>query len=866
MMKRIMAVVMTLTLMMTAFDTSLTSVFAQNGVARLQSVSEDLRVAKYSELAEKVTELSGNIDALIATEESMDGYNENIRNALVSLKGDLTTLSGDINDVKASVLAYIEGRADGLSFTINQSEVAGRVLSLAENMPSPANSTAAAIGFEYLAADCEAVIADSVTAIERDSPKTCERAMLGYVDAVETIASLIGSAGFESAFYACEEYEANYGDPYLYVYLDEENIRSAAEETLPMLCYYYGWLLYYYKLVDYRDYLEDDGTSVPDKALLIEEIDKYTFGSFLKADSYLFDILLSYFRIYPNNRSYTLSSGGALNIETDETGLGIRLRKYEELKDDINAFLENWDEVYEISRTTVGALSHARELEHLDQFNLTLNFKNNVLSNMTAAVDEVERSLSDYYNGRTSSFSIDMSGNRVLMYDGYERGLNTMDYFGTEWVVICGDPGYQKQRYDEVDGYVREAKGLLDEVFRTGLLEDADDALQNYSDSSYKMSDWIKCGGFEKTLEAIQGYYTVTDYSQFDEDDYDPLVWVLEFIGRYYEWLLDWYKLIDYRDYLANSRVNVPGKAATIELIDKYTFGNIKNVRKTVLTELLPQFKLVPNGYEVYELSMPGPVTYTPPVYYYTSGTSAGSSESESEDGDEEQEEQEEQEDKEPVFPGSDDVVDRIESKITSKPVRVNGKEISVTVKMDYNDAVYYSGKKITPKLLGMETDFSGLFDAITYESRKEYDPASFFETTYVNSSGKNAGKTGEIYARIEFDSKKAKQKGLKNNQIREIAKLVKAVNKSLRSDPCTYRILPLPLDDEDTKVIVDGEWKKGKFTASSVKIKTTLNGKSQTITLEKGEYKIKVLDADAKKIRITGKNNVEGSVTKKTK
>ena len=112
----------------------------------------------------------------------------------------------------------------------------------------------------------------------------------------------------------------------------------------------------------------------------------------------------------------------------------------------------------------------------------------------------------------------------------------------------------------------------------------------------------------------------------------------------------------------------------------------------------------------------------------------------------------------------------------------------SVTVTENITkDSVAYEGKKITAKKLGAKLDISVL-KSITKGFLKKGKAKNLFKTKWVVKNNTKPG-TGTIYARLIFDSKKAKKYGMPKNRITEIQKIVKALNAALKDNPRTFII-----------------------------------------------------------------------------
>ena len=119
----------------------------------------------------------------------------------------------------------------------------------------------------------------------------------------------------------------------------------------------------------------------------------------------------------------------------------------------------------------------------------------------------------------------------------------------------------------------------------------------------------------------------------------------------------------------------------------------------------------------------------------------------------------------------------------------VDGIKTAVTVTESIAaDSVTYTGKKITSKKLGAKLDISVLTD-ITKDFLKKGKAKSLFKTRWIIKNNTDPG-TGTIYARLIFDSRKAKKYGMTKSRINEIKKIVKALNAALKNNPRTFMII----------------------------------------------------------------------------
>ncbi|MBR5967304.1 MAG: family 16 glycosylhydrolase [Lachnospiraceae bacterium] len=118
-----------------------------------------------------------------------------------------------------------------------------------------------------------------------------------------------------------------------------------------------------------------------------------------------------------------------------------------------------------------------------------------------------------------------------------------------------------------------------------------------------------------------------------------------------------------------------------------------------------------------------------------------------------------------------------------------DGTQTAVTVTESIaTDSVTYTGQKITAKTLGAKLDISAL-KGITKGSLKKGKAKNLFKTKWILKNNTEPG-TGTIYAKLVFDSKKAKKYGMTKSRITEIRKIVKALNAALKKDPLRFDII----------------------------------------------------------------------------
>nr|MCR4584389.1 InlB B-repeat-containing protein [Lachnospiraceae bacterium] len=211
------------------------------------------------------------------------------------------------------------------------------------------------------------------------------------------------------------------------------------------------------------------------------------------------------------------------------------------------------------------------------------------------------------------------------------------------------------------------------------------------------------------------------------------------------------------------------------------------------------------------------------------------------------------------------------DTKVTTGSVKIGPKgetkEVSVSISMNYIDAVTYTGKAITPDNcdeLEYKTDLGNVLNAAGISGKKAED---IFKLSYVGKS-RNAGE-GSFYAKIALQSKLVKKGVITKQQEKDLKKLVKAVNKALKKNPVKFSInkasmVSLEPVEVHAKLKKDGSLnvKDGKLKGlKSVKART--DAKSDKLKkLSKKLYTLENPDAATLKVKVKGAKNYTGWVT----
>ncbi|MCR4586404.1 MAG: leucine-rich repeat protein [Lachnospiraceae bacterium] len=185
---------------------------------------------------------------------------------------------------------------------------------------------------------------------------------------------------------------------------------------------------------------------------------------------------------------------------------------------------------------------------------------------------------------------------------------------------------------------------------------------------------------------------------------------------------------------------------------------------------------------------------------------------------------------------------------------------VNVSISMNYVDAVVYTGKVITPKncdALSFTIDLCDLMKKAGVNGIKQEE---LFKISFVGKS-KNAG-AGEFYAKISLVPKAKKMFGLSSQQVKDLKKLIKAVNKMLKKKENRVKftinkasiVSMLPVEvhakaDKQGRFKYDGDkLKKLKY------VKLKLNPADTKLKkFGKSNYTIKVVDAANNKVRVKG-------------
>lgn len=160
--------------------------------------------------------------------------------------------------------------------------------------------------------------------------------------------------------------------------------------------------------------------------------------------------------------------------------------------------------------------------------------------------------------------------------------------------------------------------------------------------------------------------------------------------------------------------------------------------------------------------------------------------------------------------------------------------------------------------------DFEKLLAAAIEGNKKGIKAQKLYSVSYVSNKKKTVGSKATMYGKIKFNDKKAKKAGLGKQQIAELKALVKDLNKNLKNNKAEYEIKPIDLSDPSYIVKVKAKLKKGKINVKNGKLKDIKSVKvttpTKTFTISSKQYSIDIVDAETKKVKVTGKGNFTGT------
>ena len=197
----------------------------------------------------------------------------------------------------------------------------------------------------------------------------------------------------------------------------------------------------------------------------------------------------------------------------------------------------------------------------------------------------------------------------------------------------------------------------------------------------------------------------------------------------------------------------------------------------------------------------------------------------------------------------------------------IGEKEGSFAVKVTYENAVSYQGKKISPyDDLDADIDISsvtGFIDNQGLIRNGAYTAEDLIRINLKSKNNKEAGTKAWFWPKLTLNNNKAAKAGLTAEETAALKKLLKELNADLKSKKCRYTINPIDISDPDTTIklkINDDRLKSsgGAITnVSTLKIITDENN----FTPASDQYKLMLMDVKRNKAVLIGQKNFTGAV-----
>ena len=565
-----------------------TMIFPEGGieVQALPGFSESVpgdyltsKINKYLILKQKAEELSNNINALMGVADISTLTVPNALNDLNECKERMNTLVTQLEEAVRSVRDYYTEQSDVFPFSFTSDQVVSTICSLSDKFGDPSGCRR---DYEVYVAQLGAALSDAETAINGKDFILAGRALLEYADAIETMGKNVDASGMTGVESDVNEYNEHFSNSSDYESFSEDDITDA-DSCFKNLCGYYEWLIGYFKVIDYRDYLfdrqsvktteenETQSAILTEERAILKKIDDYTFRDFPKVEKIVREGLLPLLSLVPEKYDpASAASGGAINI---------KLNKYAGLEAEISAVLLN-----------VEALKATEENKENTNSETVGKLEQTIagLTSLSGEIRSAVRGFTGYYSGETTDLGFSVSEAdvplRMLSYtendSAYNKGINA--YKGA-----AGTANFTVERGGEA---------LL-----SGDCTETMQAFFAYADFIEKMSDLTSgvVRGFKNAINAYDADYSVSsEYQSYDDEQTESAADTFSVIGRYYRWLFDRYVLFDYRDYLSDPGVTVSGKEAVIEKIDYYTFAYYDEARAFIREGLIPRFYMLSDAYK----------------------------------------------------------------------------------------------------------------------------------------------------------------------------------------------------------------------------------------------------------------------------
>ncbi len=196
---------------------------------------------------------------------------------------------------------------------------------------------------------------------------------------------------------------------------------------------------------------------------------------------------------------------------------------------------------------------------------------------------------------------------------------------------------------------------------------------------------------------------------------------------------------------------------------------------------------------------------------------------------------------------------------LTTEPVSltIGEKTTDVSVTLTYKDAALYNGSKINAENdLSAKLDLSALGSAV-FDGERSQEILQYVTPKFKCGKNKNASLTKPyMTVSLKTNNRALKKSGLGKQDIKNLKKWVKTVNKKLKGKKM-FVINKLPV----TMGYMTVEGKKKK---KSIKVKkiTVIMRDGREVKLKPSAFKIKTVDLENGVVRLTGKKNLTGAVS----
>ena len=546
------------------------------------------RLAKYAGLKARITELEESFDALIAAIKAKDPTDSSAR-LLYFFRAFLGPLSDRLDAVMEAISDYHEGKTDRLSPLLFPDEIAldGTALDYEwEYTVIDESGAKEYTGFRFLDPDSgEAAssarifrgsvyeafavlgdpdgvkrdltegkgdLADAVElarhALDSGNAKSAAQALFAYVDGLEKAADYMKASGLEKAMETIRDYDEDHVPPSEFAACELSTLDNELWEQHCELCSAYIWLAYQYMLADYGAYLSNHPSGAAEEEAMLAKINEYTFREWTDTASMLTEELIPRLFLLPLLPDGAAWAGG--------DGAGDRTAKYAELKDAIDETLDYVDALIE---------AHGDEADEIEEQH------RKPLAALADKLEAAAEGVSAYFSGiaDTLPFAFESGDARRIM---------------SALGAVYGDPSGAARDLDVIAADVNAALADARTAIEKDNLIIAERAMLEYSDALETAANSIAacgipgaCGAISDLKEIIR---TQDLHSSGLRADYD-----------YYEWLPDYYRLLDYRDYLLDREDNLSeDEAALLQEIEAYTMFSLTEERPGIVKSIFSYF------------------------------------------------------------------------------------------------------------------------------------------------------------------------------------------------------------------------------------------------------------------------------------